>query len=440
MPLRQGAQGQLAARQQGKGMATTPFADLMKMPAQLSIGTDAVDNVLKAIREHLRMDVSFVSEFRERDRIFRHVSARGRTPIQPGDSCPLEQGYCQRVVDGRLPQLIPDTQRVPAARALPETQAIPIGAHVSVPVRLSDGRIFGTLCCFAFAADESLAERDLDMMRAFASLLGKQLDHDLARKDALEEGRARIASALEAGEPSIVYQPIFDLVSQRIAGLECLSRFRMEPVRTPDRWFAEAAGVGMAVELELAAVRTALGASAATPPEVYLAVNCSPNTLLDARFRSYLRTVDLARVVLEVTEHETIPDYPALLSALAPLRAMGLRISIDDAGAGYASLRHVLNIQPEKIKLDISLTRGVDSDPKRRALAAALIAFARETHAHIVAEGVETEAELRTLTRLGADGAQGYFLARPMQLEDALRVSFPGSAQVKLGAACVSAR
>jgi len=411
-----------------KGTATMSFTALMSAPAQPSIGTDAVDNVLKAIREYLRMDVSFVAEFRERDRIFRHVNARDRTPIQAGDSCPLEQGYCQRVVDGRLPQLIPDTRHVPAAMALPETQAIPIGAHVSVPVRLSDGRLFGTLCCFAFAADTSLGERDLDMMHAFASLLSRQLDHDLAEKEALEAGKVRIASALEARQPSIVFQPIFDIASRRIAGLECLSRFKTEPARTPDLWFTEAADVGMAVELELAAVRAALAALAETPPDVYLAVNCSPGTLLDARFRSYLHSVELKRVVLEVTEHEHIPDYPALLSALTPLRAMGLRVSIDDAGAGYASLRHVLNIQPEKIKLDISLTRNVDSDPKRRALAAALIAFGRETGAHIVAEGVETAAELDVLVQLGVHGAQGYFLARPMAIEDALRSPFPSSA------------
>jgi EAL domain-containing protein (putative c-di-GMP-specific phosphodiesterase class I) len=135
--------------------------------------------------------------------------------------------------------------------------------------------------------------------------------------------------------------------------------------------------------------------------------------------------VALKRVVLEVTEHDYIQDYPALLEALAPLRTLGLRVAIDDAGAGYASLRHVLHIQPELIKLDISLTRNIDTDPKRRALASALIAFARETQARIVAEGVETEAELRMLKRLGAGCAQGYFLARPMPLQQALRQPFP---------------
>lgn len=403
------------------------LADLLSAPAQLTLGTTAVDNVLKVLREHLKMDVAFVAEFRKSDRIFRHVSAAGRTPIQQGDSCPLDQGYCQRIVDGRLPQLIPDAQALPAARELPETQALPIGAHLSVPVRLMNGRVFGTLCCFSYSPIASLNERDLEILHAFGSLLGVQLDRDLVSNEALEEGRSRVRSALEAGQPSIVYQPIFDLSTRRIAGLECLSRFQIAPVRPPDQWFAEAADVGMGVELELAAIRSGLGALAATPPDMYLAVNCSPTTILDARLQDYLRRVDLRRVVLEITEHEHILDYPVLLAALAPLRAMGLRVSIDDAGAGYASLRHVLQIQPEKIKLDISLTRNLDSDPKRRALASALVAFGREIHAHVVAEGVETGAELSTLSRLGVHAVQGYFLARPTSLEEALRQVFPQS-------------
>jgi EAL domain-containing protein (putative c-di-GMP-specific phosphodiesterase class I) len=154
-------------------------------------------------------------------------------------------------------------------------------------------------------------------------------------------------------------------------------------------------------------------------------VNCSPRTILAPEFTQLLQGVDLPRLVLEVTEHDHIDDYPALLAVLAPLRACGLRIAIDDAGAGYASLRHVLSIQPELIKLDISLTRNIDGDNKRRALASALIAFARETQARIVAEGIETEAELRTLEALGASCAQGYFLAKPMTLAEALRKEFP---------------
>jgi EAL domain-containing protein (putative c-di-GMP-specific phosphodiesterase class I) len=409
----------------------TPLVELIRAPGQLSVGTEAVDNLLHAIRDHLDMDVAFVSQFRNSDRIFHHVDARDRTPIQPGDAAPLEQGYCQRVVDGRLPELMPDTQLVGAAMALPETLAIPIGAHISVPIRLADGHVFGTFCCFSFSPDSSLGERDLKMMRVFAALLASQIDHDLEAEYSLTAKTNRITSALDAGQPSIVYQPIYDLESGRLAGLECLSRFNVEPRRPPDEWFTEAAEVGMAAELELTAIRTALQAIPALAPDAYLAVNCSPRTILHADLKEYLQSVELRRVILEITEHDYVEDYPALLGALAPLRALGLRVAIDDAGAGYASLRHVLHIQPDLIKLDISLTRDIDTDPIRRALASALIAFARETRARIVAEGVETEAELRTLKLLGAGSVQGYFLARPMPLSEALGRSFPPSSSVK---------
>jgi EAL domain-containing protein (putative c-di-GMP-specific phosphodiesterase class I) len=395
--------------------------DILNEAAPPTIGTMAVDRVVHAIRDHLDMDVGFVSEFRKSDRVFRHVDAREAAPIKPGDVLGLEHGYCQRVVDGRLPELIPDTQELPAAKILPETAAVPIGAHLSVPIRLADGRVFGTLCCFSFSPDPSLGDRDLKMVRVFAELLADQIDRDLAvhRDDTAK--MERIVAAVGEGQPSMVFQPIFDLGSRTLAGVESLARFVSEPSRAPDEWFAEAAQCGLAVSLELAAIRRALTALRTLPLEAYLSVNCSPATILDPELAKVFAGVDLMRVVLEITEHDHIDDYPPLLAALAPLRARGMRIAIDDAGAGYASLRHVLSIQPDLIKLDISLTRDIDSDNTRRALASALIAFARETRARIVAEGVETEAELRTLEELGASCAQGYFLARPMPLATALQ-------------------
>lgn len=406
-------------------LATNSITELLTTPSEPSLGSDAVDKVLHSIRDHLGMDVAFVSEFRRNDRIFRHVDARGETPVNVGDVVPLEIGYCQRVVDGRLPQLMADTGQFPAAMELPETAAIPIGAHLSVPIRLADGRVFGTFCCFSYKADHTLGERDLKMMEVLAALIADQIDRDMAGQRNTEERQANVKRAIASGQPAMVYQPIFDLMANRLAGLECLARFRMDPEIPPDQWFAEAAKAGLAVDLELVAICAALRALPAIPKHAYLAVNCSPQTILCPELPKLLQTVSLNQVVLEVTEHDYIEDYPPLLEALAPLRAMGLRVASDDAGAGYATLRHVLHIQPELIKLDISLTRNIDSDPKRRALASALIAFARETNARIVAEGVETAAELRMLQKLGAGCAQGYFLSKPLALGDALRQEFP---------------
>ena len=365
-----------------------PLRDLVAPPITTPVGS-GVDKMLHAVREHLGMDIAFVSEFREKDRVFRHVDAKAASPIQAGDALPLEQGYCQRVVQGKLPQLIRDAKALPEAAVLPETSAVPIGSHLSVPIRLGDGRVYGTLCCFSFIPDVSLTERDLQMMKVLAELLGDQLDHDMRAGHRRAARMSELLALIDAGQPSIVYQPIYDLESRRLAG---------------------------GPKLESSAIRSALTALETLPEDVYVAVNGSPEFVSSGELPALLQSVDISRVVLELTEHASVTDYHELTSALAPLRALGLRIAIDDAGAGYASMRHILSIEPNLVKLDISLTRGIDQDRKRRALASALIAFARETDMGIVAEGVETAAELRTLQSLGAKRAQGYHLARPMAL------------------------
>lgn len=401
---------------------TSPLSDVLADPPAPSIGTGSVDKVLHAVRTHLGMDVAFVSQFRTTDRVFRHVDARDRSPIHPGDVAPLESGYCQRVVDGRLPQLIPDAHALPACVALPETAAIPIGSHLSVPIRLADGRVYGTFCCFSFIADPSLGQRDLQMMKAFADLVADQLDRDLEQARTFDEKKKRITDVIAGDQPSIVYQPIYDLQTNRLVGAESLSRFTSDPPRSPDKWFADAGQVALRTELELRAIEKALANLHALPETLYVAVNASPETASHPAFATLLTHFDPRRVVIEITEHHHIADYTQLLESLAPLRALGLRVAIDDAGAGYASMRHVLNVQPDLIKLDMSLTQNIDRDSKRRALASALIAFARETDATIVAEGVETVAELETLKALGATRAQGYLLGRPMPLNSLVPV------------------
>jgi EAL domain-containing protein (putative c-di-GMP-specific phosphodiesterase class I) len=380
-----------------------------------------IETILQAVRTHLGMDVAFVAEFRAHDRIFRHVSAQDATPVQSGDAVSLEQGYCQRVVDGRLPQLIVDARTLPEAAALPETQAIPIGSHLSVPIRLSDGHVYGTFCCFSYLADLSLTNRDLQMMKAFADVLADQIERD--RRQAQEEAgqKKQILEAVEQGQPAIVYQPIYDLDTRRMVAVEGLSRFHALPQRTPDVWFAEAAAVGLGPMLEACAARSALEALGQLPADVYVAVNGSPEFILSGALAPLLHGIDPRRVVLEITEHASVSDYARLLAVLAPLRALGLRIAVDDTGAGYASLRHILSIEPDFLKLDISLTRGIDHDLKRRALASALIAFAREIRISVIAEGVETAAELRALRALGVAKVQGYYLGRPMPLVDVAR-------------------
>jgi EAL domain-containing protein (putative c-di-GMP-specific phosphodiesterase class I) len=315
--------------------------------------------------------------------------------------------------------------------ALPITQAVPIGSHMSVPIRLPDGRAYGMFCCINSEADRSLNQRDLQMMKAFAELTAFEINRNLEASNANMERLARIMNAIDERQLSIVYQPICDIETRRPIGLECLARFSAEPYRSPDIWFAEAAQVSLGASLELTAIEMALAALPRLPAGAYLTLNASPATILSREFRSALDGISPERIVLEVTEHAQIDDYASLLRALDPLRQAGLRLAVDDAGAGYCSLQHILHLHPDLIKLDMSLTRNIEGDATRRALASALIAFARETGSQIIAEGVETLSELKTLQALGVEVAQGYFLGRPMALDSALKL-FDRNAEIDL--------
>jgi EAL domain-containing protein (putative c-di-GMP-specific phosphodiesterase class I) len=211
----------------------------------------------------------------------------------------------------------------------------------------------------------------------------------------------------------MVYQPIFDLEGRLAVGAEALARFDPNSGWRPDQWFQEAAAVGLLAELELRAVQLALEDITRLPPDAYLSVNASPDTAASDGFARLLDGVPAGRVVLEITEHAPVEDYGALAGSMRELRSSGVRLAVDDAGAGFASLRHILSLAPDILKLDISLTRDIDTDRTRRALASGLIAFAGEVEMSVVAEGIETEAELEALLELGVKLGQGYHLGRP---------------------------
>lgn len=397
------------------GFQTTADNDLVS-----AILFPDIQRILRTIRVHLGMDIAFVSHVVGAERVFRYVEgASSLVELKVGDCGPLDESYCQRVIDGRLPELVPDTSAVSEAMAIPATRELPVGAHMSVPLRFSDGSVYGTFCCFSHAPRPALNDRDLDVMRAFAEITAHQIESSEAQQRERDVKRARIEAVLAAGGPSILFQPIILLSDRRVVGVEALARFESEPRRSPDQWFAEAAEVGLCTALELAAVRNALKAWAPVWRDMplQLGLNCSPKLIIEGGLKDILAEVPADRIVLELTEHTEVDDYLLLNDRLQPLRDLGVRVAIDDAGSGYASMRHILTTRPDIIKLDISLTRRIDSDPMRRALAQALIGFAAGFDGRIVAEGVETEQELAALQELGVHAAQGYFIARPMTVE-----------------------
>lgn len=378
---------------------------------------ESLEGMLKAAREFLGMEVAFISAFEDGRRVFKHVDVASTVRgVEPGGSDPLEDTYCQRQVDGRLPALIPDTARNPEAASLPITEQLGIKSYVGVPLRTDDGSTYGTFCCFSSEVSPLLNERDLRVVKFLAHLIESQIQLGLRTSREGRERRERIGSVLRGDGMTIVFQPILEIAAERMAGGEALSRFTVHPQRTPDVWFREAAEVGLHIELEVMAVQKAIEALDALPEPLYLAVNVSPATAMSRELAGTLGRCDLRRVVLEVTEHAAVGCYQELTLALAPYRQAGLRLAIDDAGAGYSSFQHILRLAPDIIKLDMSFTRDIDKDPSRRALAAAMVRFSADTGARLVAEGVETSEELDILRALGVTFAQGYFLGKPGQL------------------------
>ena len=417
---RQAAVAIRSARAQAGGAPTTPppGVDPAAATAEVAAGAEssarAIERILATAREQLSLDVSFLSEWVDGKQVFRGLEGDAESfGLHQDEGLPLADSYCIRVVSGELPAVIPDASQNLVAAGLAVTAAAGIGAYVGVPVTFTDGRMYGMLCCLSHAPDPSLRARDTKFLHVLARLLAEQLEERDRGASRKRDEVARIRAALEAGDPAIVVQPIVDLRSRRTVGYEALSRFASEPRRTPDVWFADAAAAGIGIELELIAARRAIEVLADLPADAYLAINLSPDAILADGFRDLLAHVDPARLVVEITEHAQVHDYGPLVVALAHFRARGVRLSIDDAGAGFASFRHILRLAPDIIKLDISLTSQIDHDPAERAVARAIVALGREFGTTIVAEGIETATQLAALRSLSVPCGQGYFLGRP---------------------------
>ena len=240
-----------------------------------------------------------------------------------------------------------------------------------------------------------------------AALLGSQLYGGPERS----ELRAAISSAISSRAFSTVYQPIVELESRMAVGYEALTRFH-DGVGPLQR-FADGEVAGLGLELEVATLEMAMDGAARLPSNCWVSLNMSPTTILavagGALSGHNLRDRHL---VVEITERSAVEDYAAIRSALLSL-GEGTSLAVDDAGAGFSSLRHIIELSPRFVKLDIQLVRGVDTDAARQALIAGMVHFANETGCVLVAEGIETEPERRALRRLGVSFGQGYLLGRP---------------------------
>ena len=209
-------------------------------------------------------------------------------------------------------------------------------------------------------------------------------------------------------------QPIVSVPDGTVHAYEALARFRLGSSSNPLHWFALADEFAMRDQLELACLRAGLDLLAELPAGARLSVNLSGPLLLDPRTSDLLRRAPhLDRLILEVTENSLLEDTPGVVAEIERLIGEGLSFAVDDMGAGYSGLRQITAVRPDYLKLDRSLISGIDTDPDRGALVSAMLGYVRQTGGHLIAEGVETEAELETLRGLGVTLIQGYLLGRP---------------------------
>lgn len=369
-----------------------------------------VAGLLRSARRKLDLSVAFLSRIDASTRTMQVVDS-ALPQVTDGYAGPKDGGFCLAVVEGRLPQVMPDVRDFPEAMRLHPADLPQIRGHVSVPVVLSDGAVYGTFCAFGLVTDPEVSTRDLALMEVLAEAAAMVIEPQVRREQRRTEIADRLDPVMAAGGPDVVLQPIVDLCSGTRVGAEALSRFPREWARTPDLVFAEAHSIGQGDRLEL----LALSRAAALLDQVsgYVSMNVSPQTLLTPLCSELLADLPLDRIVLELSEHDQVQDYPALGAALAPLRARGMKLAIDDVGAGFSSLRHIVITNPDVIKMDRSIVSGLDADPILAKLAQSLVGFAHSFDVCVIAEGVETAAEHAVLQELGVDGGQGWLFGRP---------------------------
>ena len=372
---------------------------------------DLIGTLLGFLRRRLGLDTAWLSSFRDGMQVFEVLDGdTGAVGLSCGDRLSLAGSYCLRVVDGRLPAVVTDTAANRITAELPVTRELRLGAYVGVTLRDSAGAAVGSLCLVSSHAKPELADADLRMVEQVAEFIGS-LIAPVPGAEVSSAQRAAIRRVVTERDFEVVFQAVHDVTTCAVVGVEALTRFPCEPFR-PDLFFEQAAALGVDIELQIA-VRRVLSLVPELPEGVFVAVNVSPMAALLAPWAELLAGVDPSRIVLEITEHDAVDDYAALGEVLQGCRLRGMRIAVDDVGAGFASLTHVLELAPEVVKIDQSITRNIDVDDSRRLLMRAIAEFAGQTGATVIAEGVETQGELDALHDAGIPWAQGYYLSRP---------------------------
>jgi diguanylate cyclase len=325
-----------------------------------------------------------------------------------GTHCPLG-----RVGGDEFAVIVPGSagpamaQRLLGALARCGEESRPISACVGVALAPRDGD----------DAEALLRASDIALRVAKRSGFGGQISSYAGESlsgDGKQSARYALTRLIEGEGLNMVTQPIVDLRTHSVHGYEALARFSQGGSESPLHWFSLAEEFGERDALERACLREALELFARRPPGTLLSVNLSAPVLLDRRTLQMLEQPhDLAGLIIEVTEEVLVQSDAQLQAVIAPLRARGACLAVDDMGAGYSGLRQITTVHPSYLKLDRSLVSGIDKDGDRAALVKALVGYAEHVGSLLVAEGIENAEELQTLLELGVPLAQGFYLGRP---------------------------
>ncbi len=286
----------------------------------------------------------------------------------------------------------------------------PLTAMAIVPMRTSTVMLGAIVVCTEVPDGVPFLAARLPTLESFGAVASALLAPSMVSRQRRGEVRGDLEAVLADGAFQPVFQPVIDLASGNIVGHEALTRFH-DGTR-PDRRFADADAVGLGLDLEAACLSAAIAASSKLPEGGWLSLNVSPALLLEQDSLRKCLHAHRGPVVLEVTEHVAIENYAAISDAVASIGA-DVRLAVDDAGAGFASFRHILELRPDYVKLDIGLVRGIDHDDVRQALVAGIVYFSKKSGCRLIAEGIETPGERDQLRSLGVDLGQGYLLGRP---------------------------
>jgi EAL domain-containing protein (putative c-di-GMP-specific phosphodiesterase class I)/DNA-binding response OmpR family regulator len=292
-------------------------------------------------------------------------------------------------------------------RRLPNDQPT---AMAIIPLRASVGLLGAIVVCTEAVDGVTFLAGRLPVLESFGAVASALLGPGIVARQQHGEVRGEVEAVLQDGAFEPVFQPVVDLASGAIVGYEALTRFRDRT--RPDRRFADAEAVGLGLALESACLAAALAAAPDLPGSGWVSLNVSPGLLLERQRLARCLHGYGGPVVLEVTEHVAIENYGAIRDAVAGLGGH-VQVAVDDAGAGFASFRHILELHPDFVKLDIGLVRQIDHDDVRQALVAGIVYFAKKSGCRLIAEGIETAGERDQLRALGVDLGQGYLLGRP---------------------------